>query len=175
MIDLQNKYRYYIILQRRHLKKYSFTRVRNVATTFFLILNRNSGGTRNFPTEGLCSPTGGGLYFFSWLGTVGQIFVSFPRQIYKFSSTGGGTSTPRQGAVAPPLQPSLDATTVYIKPDKDKKHTVKLKNHKKYLHLLSYRSILLAVYFPKRSNILHSAKNSLLLPEEFLSMTNFQD
>ena len=36
-------------------------------------------------------PDGGGvLYFFSWLGTVGQIFVSFPRQMYKISPTGGG-------------------------------------------------------------------------------------
>ena len=162
MIDLQNKYRYYIILQRRHLKKYSFTRVRNVATTFFLILNRNSSGTRNFPTEGL------------FLSILAKFLSVFPDKYINFPRRGRGASTSRQGAVAPP-QPSLDATTVYIKLDKDKKHTVKLKNHKKYLHLLSYRSILLAVYFPKRSNILHSAKNSLLLPEEFLSMTNFQD
>ena len=53
--------------------------------------NYISGGGRNFPTKGLCSPTGGGgvwvrglaelrggAIFFSWLGTIGQIFVSFP-------------------------------------------------------------------------------------------------
>ena len=33
-----------------------------------LKLNIYSGGARNFPTEGLCFPMGGGLYLFSWLG-----------------------------------------------------------------------------------------------------------
>ena len=31
-----------------------------------------------------------------------QIFVSFPRQMYKFSPTGGGLALPDKGAVAPP-------------------------------------------------------------------------
>ena len=63
-----------------------------------------------FPDEG-----GGGLHFFSWLGTVGQIFVSFPRQMYKFSLIGGrGASTSRQGGCShpPPLQLPFGATTV---------------------------------------------------------------
>ena len=57
----------------------------------------------------------GGLYLFSWLGTVGQIFVSFPRQMYKFSQTGGGgLALLDKGAVAPPppsspLAPPLSA------------------------------------------------------------------
>ena len=43
----------------------------------------------------------GRLYLFSWLGTVGQIFVSFPQQMYKFSPT-GGLALPDKGAVPPP-------------------------------------------------------------------------
>ena len=35
---------------------------------FVYKLYRSRGGARNFPAEGPCFPTGGGLYIFSWLG-----------------------------------------------------------------------------------------------------------
>ena len=66
-----------------------------------------SGGGAMFPDGG------GGYLFFSWLGTVGQVFVSFPRQMYKFSPT-AELALPDKGAVAPPSKPPFGATTVCI-------------------------------------------------------------
>ena len=60
----------------------------------------------------------GGLYFFSWLGTVGQIFVSFPRQMYKFSPTGrgGGLALPDKGDCSPPAPPLSTYRRAYMHP-----------------------------------------------------------